>query len=84
LIDHGADLSIKNNYGKTPLEATETEDVALKLSRKASTLQKPCHAAIQDKLEMLIQENKQQKAEITDLQDTLKSTRVSLRATHKG
>jgi ankyrin repeat protein len=83
LIGHGADMSINNNIGKTPLEVADTEDVALKISRKASTLPKTCPAAIQDKLEMPIQENKQRKAEISDLQDTSKSTIATLSEQHK-
>jgi hypothetical protein len=84
LIDHGADFSIKNDDGKTALDVAKSKGVSSKLSHKFfHTWKKTCPAAIQGKLEMLIQENKQQKAEITELRDKLKSTTATLSQQHK-
>jgi hypothetical protein len=82
LIDHGADLSIKNRHGKTALDFAE-RSIATKLTEYAKTLKENCPAAIQDKLIMLIQESKQQKSEMTDLQDRLKTTTAALSEDHK-
>jgi regulator of replication initiation timing len=79
LMDYGADLSIKDDYGSTALGVAKNKDVFTKLTNYASsTLPTPCLHAIQDKLKMLIQGNKQQKAEIKDLRDKLKSSTANL------
>jgi hypothetical protein len=62
LIDHVADLSIKDNDRKTALDVAKTRDVASKISRKTSNTPAPTPS----KLKVLIQENRQQKAEIPD------------------
>jgi ankyrin repeat protein len=85
LIDNGADLSIKSNSGMTTLDVAKTKDVADKLSRKVLTLKNtfPAAADIQDQLKMLIQENKQQKSDIKNLQEKQKSERASISEQHK-
>jgi hypothetical protein len=85
LIDHGADLLAKDNKGKTTLDVTRTKRLAEQLSHKFLKLTNavPAAAVIQDKLKVLIHENKQQQSEITDLQDKLQSTTVDLREQHK-
>jgi hypothetical protein len=50
LIDHGADLSIKNNKGRTAFDVAKTKGLGKDLAHK-----------VQDKQKVLIQENKQQK-----------------------
>jgi hypothetical protein len=61
------------------LDVAKTEDVSSELTSYAST----CTSAIQDKLELLIQENKQLKSEIVAIRETGTSTTSDLREQHK-
>jgi hypothetical protein len=78
-------LSIKNNHGKTAHDVAKTEELSSNITNYASTLKKTCPSAtIQDKLRLvLIKENKQQKSEISNLQETMKSNTAALSKQHK-